>query len=237
MQINYVLGYDNLKVYQDDKMFKFSLDSVLLPNFVTLSNKKGKILDIGCGNGIISIILTTRTNNKIDAVEIQEDVYDLAVKSIEINKLNNQITLYNQDIKDYANELESDIYDTIVCNPPFFKNMVSNESSYKTIARHEKTLNLDDIMKIAKKLLKNNGNIAIVHRTERLIDIIDTMKKNNIEPKKMQLIYPRKNNESNMLLIEGTKNGNPGLKVLEPLYIYDENEYSSQLIEYLRGSL
>ena len=236
MQINYLLGYENLKICQNDTMFKFSLDSVLLPNFVTLSSKKVKILDIGCGNAVIPLVLTTRTANKIDAVEIQKDVYELGKKSIEINNLKNQISIYNEDIKNYSDKLESDQYDTITCNPPFFKSMKENESNYKAIARHEKSLDLDSLMKISKKLLKNNGNIAIVHRTERLIDIIFSMKKNNIEPKKIQFVYPKKDKESNILLIEGTKNGNPGIKMLEPLYIYDENnQYTEQLLKYLKN--
>lgn len=236
MQINYLLGYENLKICQNDTMFKFSLDSVLLPNFVTLSSKKVKILDIGCGNAVIPLVLTTRTANKIDAVEIQKDVYELGKKSIEINNLKNQISIYNEDIKNYSDKLESDQYDTITCNPPFFKSMKENVSNYKTIARHEKSLDLDSLMKISKKLLKNNGNIAIVHRTERLIDIIFSMKKNNIEPKKIQFVYPKKGKESNILLIEGTKNGNPGIKMLEPLYIYDENnQYTEQLLKYLKN--
>lgn len=237
MQTNYLLGYDNLKICQNDEMFKFSLDSVLLAHFTTLSSRKGKILDIGCGNAVISIILTTKTKNSIDAVEIQKEVYNLGKESIKINNLENQITIYNSDIKDYAKEKESDVYDTIVCNPPFFKNMVSNESNYKTIARHEKSLDLNNLMQVAKKLLKNNGNIAIVHRTERLIDIIDVMKNNNIEPKKIQFVYPKKGKQSNILLIEGTKNGKPGVKILEPLYVYNENEYSKELLKYIDYSI
>ncbi len=236
-EINYLLGYENLKIYQNNKMFKFSLDSVLLPNFVSLSLKNSKILDIGSGNAVIPLILTTRTSNHIDAIELQKEVYELGKKSIEINNLGKQISIYNQNIKDFYKNSESDIYDTITCNPPFFKlNMVSNNSKYKTIARHEQELNLNDIFKIAKKLLKNNGNIAIVHRTERLVDIVDAMKRNNIEPKKIQFIYPKSNKPSNILLIEGTKNGNPGIKVLEPLYVYDEfNNYTKQLLKYLKN--
>ena len=199
--------------------------------------KSSKILDIGSGNAVIPLILTTRTSNHIDAIELQKEVYELGKKSIEINNLGKQISIYNQNIKDFYKNSESDIYDTITCNPPFFKlNMVSNNSKYKTIARHEQELNLNDIFKIAKKLLKNNGNIAIVHRTERLVDIVDAMKRNNIEPKKIQFIYPKSNKPSNILLIEGTKNGNPGIKVLEPLYVYDEfNNYTKQLLKYLKN--
>ena len=238
MQINYLLGYENLKVYQDDSMFKFSIDSVLLPNFVTLSKKKGKILDIGCGNGVIPIVLTTRTSNHIDGVEIQEDVSELAKKSVEYNELDNQISIYNADIKDFSKKSETDIYDTITCNPPYFKDMVTNDSINKTFARHEKSLNVEDIMVIAKKLLKNNGNIAIVHRTERLIDIISAMKNNNIEPKKIQFVYSKEASPSNILLIEGTKNGKPGVKILEPLYLHNpDHTYTDQLKKYLNNSL
>lgn len=234
--INYLLGYENLKIYQNTDMFNFSLDSVLLPNFVTINKKTKRILDIGSGNAVIPIILSTKTDALIDAVEIQKEVYELGVKSIKLNKLEDRINLYNEDIKDFYKNSETDVYDTITCNPPFFKKVETsnvNESIYKTIARHEVMLNLDDIMKIAKKLLKNNGNIAIVHRTDRLIDIIETMRKYNIEPKKIRFIYPKVNTESNIVLVEGTKNGKPGLKILNPLISHNENdEYTDELKEY-----
>lgn len=237
--INYLLGYKNLKLYQDEDMFKFSIDSVLLPNFVTLSTKANKILDIGTGNAVIPIILTTKTNAIIDAVEIQKEVFELGLKSIKYNDLDDKINIYNIDIKDYSDNLESDIYDTITCNPPFFKvnkNSRINYSDYKTVARHEVKLNLDDLMKIARKLLKNNGNIAIVHRTDRLIDIIESMRKNNIEPKKIQFVYPKKNKESNILLIEGTKNGKPGIKILDPIYLHNiDGTYTNQVMKYFEN--
>ena len=185
--VNYLLGYKNLKIYQNRDMFNFSLDSVLLPNFVTINSKAKKILDIGCGNAPISLILTTKTKAHIIGVEIQKDVFELAEKSVEINNLNNQISLINDDINRLAKEWESDMFDIIVCNPPFFKlnnNSRLNENDYKTIARHEVSLNLDKLMKISRKLLKNNGIISIVHRPERMIEIIEVMRKNNIEPKK-----------------------------------------------------
>ena len=236
--LNYLLGYPNLKVYQDDSMFKFSIDSVLLPNFVTLSKKKGRILDIGCGNGVIPIVLTTRTSNHVDGVEIQKDVYELAKRSVEYNNLEDQITIYNEDIKEFSKNCETDMYDTITCNPPYFKDMKQNDDLHKTYARHEESLNVEEVMAIAKKLLKNNGNIAIVHRTERLIDIISAMKKNNIEPKKIQFVYSKKDKPSNILLIEGTKNGKPGVKIMEPLYLHNsDHTYTEQLNEFLNNSL
>lgn len=237
-KINYLLGYDNLKIYQDDEMFRFSIDSVLLPNFVTIRKNTKKILDIGTGNAVIPLILTHLTNATIDGVEIQKDVYKLGVDSVKYNSLEERIQLYNADIKEFSKQRESDCYDTITCNPPFFRvneQSIMNLSDYKKIARHEVTLNLDDVFLIAKKLLKNNGNIAIVHRTERLIDIVQIMKKYNIEPKKIQYVYSNLNSNSNILLIEGVKNGKPGVKVLSPLYIYDENgNYTKQILDYFQ---
>ncbi|MDD2518719.1 MAG: tRNA1(Val) (adenine(37)-N6)-methyltransferase [Bacilli bacterium] len=234
--VNYLLGYKNLKIYQNSSMFNFSLDSVLLPNFVTLNARAKKILDIGCGNAPISIILTTKTKAHITGVEIQPKVFSLAQKSVNINNLDDQITLINDDINNLYLELESDSFDVIVCNPPFFKvnpDSRLNESEYKTIARHEVSLDVEKIMKISKKLLKNNGVVAIVHRPERLISIIDIMKKNNIEPKKIQFVYPKINSNSNILLIEGSKNGKEGLKVLPPIYTHEENgDYTEAIKKY-----
>lgn len=234
--INYLLGYKNLKIYQDTEMFNFSLDSVLLPNFVTLNKNISKILDIGCGNAVIPIILSTKTSARITGVEIQKEVADLALKSVEYNNLSDQIQIVNDDIKEYYNSVETEIFDVITCNPPYFKVSETsnfNLNDFKTIARHEVKLNIDEIMKISKKLLKNNGNIAIVHRPERLIEIIEAMKKNGIEPKKIQYVYPKINKEANILLIEGVKNGKPGVKILEPLYSHEENgNYTEQIKKY-----
>ena len=231
--LNDLLNYNNLKIYQNTNMFSFSLDSVVLPNFVTLNKNIKNILDIGSGNAAIPLILTTKTDAKITGIEIQEESYKLGKKSIEYNHLENRINFINDDIKNYYKSIESDSFDTITCNPPYFKvNDKSrfNNSDYKTIARHEIHLNLEDLFKIARKLLKNNGNIAIVHRPERLIDIIEEMRKNNIEPKKIQFIHPGKDKDANILLIEGIKNGKPGLKILKPLYSHLENgEYTDEI--------
>ncbi len=234
--INYLLGYEDLKIIQDNECFCFSLDSVLLPNFVTINKSCSNILDIGCGNAPIPLILTKRTSAKITGVEIQKNIFELAKESVKINKLENQINIINDDINNFYLNQETDIFDVITCNPPYFKLTEEsnlNDSNFKTIARHEKTLTLDQIFKIAKKLLKNNGNIAIVNRPERLVEIIEIMKQNNIEPKKVQFVYPKKNKDSNILLIEGTKNGKPGIKILPPLYAHDENgNYTNEITKY-----
>lgn len=233
---NYLLNYRNMYIYQDTEMFNFSLDSVLLPNFVTINKKHKKIMDIGCGNAPIPLILSTRTTAEIIGVEIQKESYDLAVESVEINKLSGQIKIINADINELYKNIESDTFDVITCNPPYFKcakNSHLNDSDYKTIARHEVKLDISKLMNISRKLLKNNGILAIVHRPERLIEIIEEMKKNNIEPKKIQLVYPGKNKEANILLIEGVKNGHPGLKILDPLYSHDENgNYTDEITKF-----
>ena len=233
---NYLLGYKNLKIIQDNEMFNFSLDSVLLPNFVTINKKITKILDIGCGNAPIPLILSTKTNAHITGVEIQKEVYDLALESIKINNKEDQISIINKDINDYYKEIETDSFDVITCNPPFFKYIETsniNKNDYKTIARHEVKLNLRELFTIAKKLLKNNGVIAIVNRPERFVEVVEEMKKNNIEPKRVQFVYPKENKEANIMLIEGSKNGNPGLKILPPIYSHlDNGDYTDTIKKY-----
>ena len=233
---NYLLGYKDLKIVQDNQMFNFSLDSVLLPNFVTINKKIDRILDIGCGNAPIPLILSTKTDAKITGVEIQKEVYDLALESVSINKKEDQIDIINQDINDYYKEIETDTFDVITCNPPFFKYIETsniNKNDYKTIARHEVKFNLNQLFTIAKKLLKNNGVIAIVHRPERFVEVVEEMKKNNIEPKRVQFVYPKKNLEANIMLIEGSKNGKPGLKILPPIYSHQDNgEYTEEVKKY-----
>ena len=232
--INDLLGYDDMKIVQDDDYFNFSLDSVLLPNFVTIRNSTEKILDLGTGNAPIPLIFSCLNENvHIYGVEIQKKVYDLAIESIKMNKLEDRITIINDDMKNLDKYFDINSFDIIVSNPPYFKlNEESNvnENIEKTIARHELMINLDDIVRIANKYLKNNGVFAMVHRTDRLIEIIETMRKHNIEPKRIQLIYPKVGTESNMVLIEGRKNGKVGLKVLPPLIAHEENgEYSKEV--------
>lgn len=234
-EVNYLLGYKNLKIVQDKEMFKCSLDSILLPNFITMNKTYKHILDIGTGNAPIPLILSTKTKAKITAVEIQTKVYEMALESVKINNLESQIDVVNADINEFAKDY-NDYFDYITCNPPYFKlnsSSHTNDSDYKTIARHEKMLNLEQIFKISRKILKNNGCIGLVHRPERLVDILIMMRKYNIEPKKIQYIYPGNGKEANILLIEGKKNGKPGLKLLEPIYAHLKNgEYTEQIKSY-----
>lgn len=223
-QINYVLGYKNLKIYQDTEMFKFSLDSVLLANFVKINKKHKKLLDIGTGNAIIPLIISSKYEIEIDAVEIQKEVYDLAIKSVKLN--NKNINVINADINQYYKTVETEKYDIIVSNPPYFKNngkSLKNQNKNKSTARHEESLSLEQLFKISKKLLKNNGSLYIVNRPERLSEIICLMHLNNIEPKVIKFVYPKIDKDANIVLIRGTKNGKPGLKIEYPLITHNKN--------------
>ena len=237
--INYLLGYKDLKIVQNTDMFNFSLDSVLLANFVSLNKGITNVFDIGCCNAAIPMILSCKGEFSITGVEIQKDVYDLALKSVDINGLSDRIKLVNMDINDYYLDLESDSFDVITCNPPFFKVSEGsnlNSSQYKVIARHEVKLNLDQLFKVSRKLLKNGGVVSVVHRTDRLIDIIESMRGNNIEPKRIQLVYPHVGDESNMVLVEGSKNGRPGLKTLPPLYTHNsDGSYTDSVMKFFEG--
>lgn len=239
--INNLLNYKNMKIVQNTDWFSFSLDSVLLANFVVFKKDSKKILDLCCGNAPIPLILSTKTKNEIIGVELQKEIFELGLKSVKINKLEKQIKLLNEDVKKLPDLYETDTFDIITCNPPFFK--IEEKSNYndndiKSIARHEIKLTLDDIFSVCKKLLKNNGSIYMVHRTNRLIDIITSMKKNNIEPKTIRLVYPKKNQKSNIVLVEGVKNGKSGLKILSPLYVHDKDgNYLNEVKEMFEGEL
>ena len=232
--LNDLLWDGKLKIYQDDNLFKYSLDSVLLANFITINKNIKNVIDVGTGNAPIAMMLTKRTNAKIIGVEIQKESYLLAVESVIYNKLQNQIELINDDIRniDFANNY----FDVIVCNPPYYKeNMVKSNNLSKKIARSDDSTFLRDLFVISKKILKNNGNIAIVIDSKRLVEVINLMRDNHIEPKKLQFVYPKENKNSNIVLIEGTKNGKEGIKVLEPIIIQNKNndytDYIKNILE------
>ncbi len=237
--INDILGYNDRKIFQDDECFAFSLDSVMLANFATIRLRDKNILDLGCGNGVIPLILSLRTDKLIVGVEIQKQLADMANMSIDYNNLSEQIKIVNSDMKDYVNDENSEKFDLITCNPPYFK---VNEKNYfnlsmqKLIARHEVKITLSDVFCVSKKLLKNNGNLAIVHRPERLLEIFDLFRNNKIEPKRLKFVYEKTSKESTLVLIEGQKNGKPGLKIENPLILFNEDgsmtkEYERLLVE------
>ncbi len=223
---NNLLNFKDKIIYQNSDWFMFSIDSVLLANFVSLRPKDELIFDLATGNAPIAMLLTYKTKAKINGVELQKEIYDLGVKSVVENNFNNQIELFNIDIGDIKDNFSAEIADVITCNPPFFKtghekNM--NDVDIKTIARHEVKLDLDTLLKSASYLLKNKGIFAMVHRPDRLTEIILSMKKYKLEPKRIQFVYSNSNKNSNILLIEGVKNGNLGIKVLPPFYVHNND--------------
>lgn len=223
---NSLLNYKNAYIYQDTEYFKMSMDSMLLADFVTINMRDKKILDIATGNAPIPMLLTYRTKAKIYGVEIQREVFNLGKVSIKENNMNNQIELINDDAKNLVNVFESDTFDVITCNPPYFNtknDKYENDNKIKSLARHERALALEDVFVISRKLLKNNGRLAIVHRTERFVEIISTARKYNFELKRVRFVYPKKSKNSDLVLLEFVLNGKTGLKMLPPLFVYDDN--------------
>ena len=218
-----ILGYKGLKIYQNSNFFSFSLDSVILANYSDVRLRDKKIVDFCTGNGVVPMILSRRTNSNIIGVEVQEKLCDLANKSIEYNKLSDRIDIICSDVKDYCREHINE-FDLVLCNPPYFKvedNSTFNDSYEKKIARHEVLINLDEICECAKKVLKDNGKFCIVHRSDRLMDVLEAFKNNKIEPKRIKFVYDNIEKESTLILVEGQKCGKVGLKVDKPLVLYN----------------
>lgn len=231
---NELLGYPKYVIFQDSELFHFSIDSMLLADFVTLPKKAKKVADLCAGNAPISMFLTLRTGAHIDAVEIQDCSFQLAQKSVSHNALESQITLHHQDVKGIHKRLGHQAYDVVVCNPPFFKwneNSNTNKNDFLTIARHEVLITLDDIVHEARLLLNNGGYFAMVHRPDRLLELLASFQKHHIEPKRLRFVYPKKGEKANHVLIEGIKAGNKGgLKVLAPLIIHkDNNQWTAEV--------
>ena len=234
-RINDLVGYKNLKIVQNNDWFKFSLESVLLPCFVIINKNTNNILDLCTGNAPIPLVLSTKTKAKIYGVEIQKDVYELAKKSVDINNLSNQIEIINDDVKNLSNKFESDTFDIITCNPPYFKDVDTskkNDDIHKIIARHEVNLTMDDISKVVRKLLKNDGKFYLVHRTERFLELTNLLMSYNIMPKRVRFIYPKEDSESNLFMLEAVKNGKVGLKLESPLYVHNsDGSYKEEILK------
>lgn len=222
--LNELLGRELIKIYQDTEAFNFSIDSMLLASFATITKSTNKICDLCCGNAPIPLYLSLRTKAKITGVEIQEGSYNLALMSIKENNLEEQINVILGDLKGVSKEIGG--FDLVTCNPPFYKlgSFHVNPNDKKAIARHEIMATLDDIVKEAQLLLKSKGRFAMVHRPDRLVEILETFRKYKIEPKRLQFIYPKEDKECNHILIEGIKDGLSGnLVVLPPLFVYNKN--------------
>lgn len=229
------LGFKNLKVIQNTDGFCFGIDSVLLSDFAKDIKKDSKVLDLGTGTGIISILLCGKTKlKKIVGVEIQEEVFDMAKRSCYLNNLEGRFEVINRNILELDDIYEKNTFDVIVTNPPYKKKDTGliNESKKKVISRHEITASLEDFIKVSKNLLKDKGEFYMVHRPDRLVDIMYLMRKYKIEPKILRFVFSNKDKESKLVLIKGIKNANPFLKLEKNLYIYDENDkYTDEIMK------
>lgn len=229
------LEFKGLKIVQNKEGFCFGIDSILLSDFAKNIKKDSIVLDLGTGTGIIPILLFGKTNlKKVIGVEIQEEVAKMAEKSIKLNNLKNKFEVINENILNLNNIYEKQTFDVIVTNPPYKKKEtgVTNENQKKLISRHEIAADLEGFIRISKDLLKDKGEFYMVHRPERLVDILSSMRKYKIEPKILKMVYSNKNKEPKLVLIKGVKNGNPFLKVEKNLYIYDdEGKYTEEILK------
>ena len=229
------MEYKGLKIIQNEKGFCFGIDSVLLSDFAKEIKKDSRVLDLGTGTGIISILLCGKTNLKeIVGVEIQKEVYDMAKRSSELNDLQDRFKVVNEDIRNLNKMFPANSFDAIVTNPPYKKNNtgLKNENKTKQISRHEIMCNVEDIAKTASYLLKTNSSIYMVHRPDRLVDIVDVFKKYKLEPKQIRFIYPKIEKEPNLVLIKATKCGKSFLKIERPLIVYNEDgAYTNEILK------
>ena len=237
---NRLLNFGDKIIYQNDDYFAFSLDSVLLANFVMLKLSDKKIVDFCSGNGPIPMLMSFRTKARIFGVELLKEIFDMGYDSIKENGMDSQIEFINGDVKDIGKIINAESVDVVTCNPPYFKykdDSLVNDNMVLTIARHEVKLKLEDVIKNARYVLKNGGTFAMVHRPDRMIEIINLMQKYRIEPKRMRIVYPKMGKDANILLIEGIKNGKTGLKVLSPLYTHNnDGSYVDEIREMFGGN-
>lgn len=227
----------DLKIIQRNDFQNFTLDSVLISDFVKINRKTKKILDIGTGCGIISILLAKRSKAKITGIELLETMAEIAKENVKNNGFYEQISIVNEDIKNYKKIFSQAQFDAIVTNPPYFefKGDFSqiNDLEQLACARHNVNLTLEEIIKISAYLLKNMGSFSIVFRSDRLIEILELLKKYNLEPKRIKNCYTKWNENSKICMIEAIKDANSGLLIEMPIFVYDKNGKKSEYIENL----
>ncbi len=230
------LNYEGLKIIQNTDGFCFGIDSVLLTEFARDIKKQSKIADLGTGTGILGILLSKKVNaKKIIGVEIQEDVADMAKRSIKLNSLENVFEIIQGDLNKI--KLENNTFDAVVTNPPYKKlgTGIKNKEEKQKISRYETSASLEDWIKISSKLLKDNGSFYIVYRTDRLTELFENLKKYKLEVKKMRFVYSNINKQSNLVLIKAVKGAGVFLKVDKPLIIYNlDGSYTDEILDIYR---
>lgn len=236
VEIHDLLAYDGLKIIQGRDLFRFSLDSLLLANFVNINMRSKKIIDLGCGNGPIPLFISLKTDKPIIGVDVQKEACELARKSVELNHLEDQIQIIECDIKNIYKKFDTNIFDVVISNPPFFKlhkDSQLNKSKNKSISRHEVLIDLEGIIKSAARLCTTGGSFNMIHRANRVEEIIVLLDKYNFAIKRMQFVYTQPEKDALMVLFDTRYNGKKGdIKVLKPLFVYNEsNEYTEDILK------
>lgn len=221
------LGIKNYKVIQDKRGFCFGSDAVLLSRFTAQTLKKGvRMLDMCSGTGIVAVLVKGLAQpGMIDTIELVPQVAEMAERTMKLNGLENEIRVNCGNLKDAPQIFGKRSFDVITCNPPYMNagGGIVNPKDLLAVARHEIECTLDDIIRVSKSLLKPCGKLYMVHRADRMCDVIDTMRKYRIEPKRLRIVYPSLESAASLILVEGAENGKPQLKLEPPLLMYDEN--------------
>lgn len=229
------LEYKGLKIIQDKFGFCFGIDAVLLSDFAKDIKNNSIVMDLGTGTGILPILLSKKTKlQKIYGIEIQNEVADMANRSVMLNNLEEKVEIINSNIKELENIFEKNSIDSIVTNPPYKKLNTGeiNDNEKKLISRHEITATLEDFIFISSRLLKDKGSFYMVHRPERIVDILYELRKHKLEPKVLRTIHSNINKEPCLILIKAIKNTKPYIKYGRPIYIYKENgEYTEEILK------
>lgn len=226
------LQLKGLKIIQKSKTFRFGVDAVLLSDFANVK-KNYRVMDLCTGTGIVPLLLLGKYNpSYIAGIEIQEDMAEMASRSMNLNEADDKIKIYQEDLKNTEFLKSIGRFDVVTVNPPYklVNSGIVNPSDKMAIARHEVMCNLEDVVVAARTLLKDNGRLFMVHRPERLADILELMRKYKIEPKRIRMVYPNTKKAANIVLVEGQRDGGRFLKWEPPLFVYnDEGGYSDEI--------
>ena len=225
---------DNLELIQHPDHFCFSLDAVLLANFISPS-RGDEVLDLGTGTGIIPHLIQAKYElNEVCGIDIQPQMIDMAVRSAQHNGLTAEIDFLELDLKNALDYFGTETFDYIVSNPPYLKENSGQVSPKESvaIARHELKCNLEDVVKASNQLVKYGGKVAFVYRSQRLNELIALMEEYNLTCKKMRMIHSTIDSPADLVLVEAKKGGGTSLEVVPPLYIYDqEGNYTAEINE------
>ncbi len=226
-----------LYLIQKKTGFRFGTDAVLLANFAR-DIKSSKTLDLCTGTGIVPLLLHEKTSTpQIHGLEIQENIASMAQRSVEYNNLGGHINIKLGDLKEALSFYQSSSFDLITCNPPYMKSgaAIVNKSNTKMISRHEVLCSLEDVIKTSAGLLKFGGHLAMVHRPNRLTDVLSEMRKNFIEPKRLQFVYTSIEKPPILFLVDGMHRAKSDIKILPPLVLYDERGQETPQLKSIYG--